>query len=237
MNTSSTRLLHIVCTICCLLVGGRARAETISSPPPVSPDQVLARMEQRFLQQMHDIQFYEARRNYRASNLHLNTPALWKVDESYHAPGVRILHVRERSGPRFLERVLLDRILAVESETATESVRRAVDLNRDNYRFRFLAYDPEQDSYRFEATPLTEHPYLFRGTVWINGDDFGVERIEGSPAGKTSYWVRETHFVHEFARFGDYWFPVHHRSVARRRWFEEATLEVTYSGYRWTIRR
>lgn len=67
----------------------------------------------------------------------------------------------------------------------------------------------------------------------MNEGDFAVSRIEGEPVKLHSIFVRRTHFVHEFAKFGDFWFPVRHVSEADLFLFGRATLEISYSNYQW----
>jgi len=88
----------------------------------------------------------------------------------------------------------------------------------------------------FAATPRGENDYLLRGTIWVNAEDFAVQRIEGEPAKRHSILIKRVHFVHEFAKFGEFWFPVHHRSETELRLFGKATLEIDYSGYQWDVR-
>ena len=107
-----------------------------------------------------------------------------------------------------------------------------VDITRTNYSFSWVRYDHPSSAYVFRVEPRTTQQYLFRGLIWIDDTDYAVKRIEGSPAQKPSAWVKESHFVHEFANFDGFWLPVHHRSEASLRMFGTATLEVRYFSYK-----
>ncbi len=203
------------------------------SVPPLSPQTILDRMEQRYESQIAEIASYQALRRYEASNPILEKPALRILKEDYRGPETRSFQVVERSGPGYMDRLLFNRLMEVDSETARGAVRIQVDLCRRNYDFHFEKYDLATNLYLFRVSPRTAHPYLFRGSVWIDGEDFAVRRIEGSPAKRPSVWVRKTNFVHEFGKFGDYWFPIHHRSEAQLRVFGTSTLDITYSNYQW----
>ncbi|MSO19645.1 MAG: hypothetical protein EXQ56_04160 [Acidobacteria bacterium] len=201
--------------------------------PPHSPQTVLDRMEQRYESQIAEIASYQALRRYEASNPVLAQPALRVLEEDYRSPETRTFHVVERRGPGYMDRLLFNRLMEVESETVRGAVRAQVDLCRRNYDFSFERYESATNLYLFRVLPRTAHPYLFRGSVWIDGNDFAVRRIEGSPAKRPSVWVRETHFVHEFGKFGKYWFPIHHHSEAQLRLFGTATLDISYNNYQW----
>jgi hypothetical protein len=207
---------------------------TASAASPLVEDLVLQKMEQRYDQQMAGLASYQALRRYEASNPTLSQPAVRVLEEEYQSPQTRSFRMIDRSGAGFMDKFLFNKLLEIERETARPSIRSQVDLNRKNYNFYFEGYSSSTDSYIFSVYPRTAHPYLFQGRVWIDGKEFAVRRVEGSPAHKPSIWVQETHFVHEFAKFGDYWFPVRHQSEAQLRIFGKATLQITYSNYQWT---
>lgn len=205
--------------------------------PLLAPEEVLRRMEQRNDERFDALRSYQARRRYQAEHPILKRPAHLLVAEDYRAPEERTFRVLERSGPATMERHLFSRLLVVEVETARGAVRRQVDLCRRNYRFTYQRYDAAAGAYIFQVEPRTSNPYLLRGKVWVNAEDFAVQRIEGEPAQSHSFWVRESRFVHEFARFGDFWFPVRHQSEAELRLLGRATLEIVYFDYRWQARQ
>lgn len=203
---------------------------------PVAQQIILERMERRHAEQLEQVASLEGSRQLVAAHPLLKKPAYWHLAESYRAPGSRSLRILRGDAPEFLERQLLRPILAAEEETARAEVRPLVDISRANYSFQFVRSDDARQAYVFRLEPRTGQRYLLRGLIWIDRDDYAVKRIEGSPAQKQSIWVKHSEFVHEFGKFGRFWFPVHHRSVARLRMFGAATLEVHYSHYKWQER-
>lgn len=214
---------------------GMSSSSEASRPP--SPDEILTRMEQRFEQQMETLASYQARRIYSVEHSLLEEPGTLVVEEQYSAPGDRTFRVLEREGSSIVQQKVFSRLLEVEQATTPESVRRDLDLNRRNYRFTFERYDPVAEAYVFAAEPRGSNPYMLRGKVWINARDFGVERIEGEPVERHSPFVRSTHFVHEFARFGEFWFPVRHRSETDLFLLGRAVLRIEYSDYHWRTKQ
>ncbi len=53
---------------------------------------------------------------------------------------------------------------------------------------------------------------------------------------RPSFWVRRTRFAQEYAKFGEFWFPVHTRHEAELRLFGRAIMEIDYFGYEWQPR-
>ena len=214
-----------------------AASGTRATPPP---EQILARMERRFELQLQALESYQARRRYSVEHSLLDQPGTLVVEEHYSAPGERpgerTFRVLERHGSSVVQEKVFSRLLEVEQATTPEAVRRDLDLNRRNYLFTYERYDPRAGAYVFAAEPRGSNPYLLRGKIWINAQDFGVQRIEGEPIQRHSVFVRQTHFVHEFARFGEFWFPVRHQSETDLFLMGRAVLRINYSDYHWQER-
>ena len=214
-----------------------AKPSAAAEPPKIAPDEILNRMERRFEAQLHALASYQARRSYSVEHGMLDGPGTLVVEEQYRSPGERKFLVLERGGSSVVQDKVFSRLLEVEQATTAEAVRRDLDLNRRNYRFTYERYDAVAGAYVFAAEPRGSNPYLLRGKVWINAQDFAVQRIEGEPVQRHSVFVRQTHFVHEFARFGEFWFPVRHQSESDLLLFGRAVLRINYSNYQWQTKQ
>jgi len=208
-----------------------------AAPSAPAPEQILSRMERRYEQQLRALASYQARRRYSAEHSLLKKPAYLVVEEQYRAPEEKRFQIIERGGSTEVQERVFARLLRVEQETAQQTVRQGLDLNRRNYRFTFEQYDPAAGAFVFAVEPRSSNPYLLRGKIWINEQDFAVQRIEGEPVSRHSVFVRETRFVHEFARFGEFWFPVRHQSETDLRLFGRAVLEISYFDYHWQVQK
>lgn len=204
-----------------------------AAPPELDPEEILSRMEQRYEHQLRTLESYQDRRRYSVTHPLLRKPTYLLVEENFLAPEQKRFEVLERGGSGKVQKSVFLRLLEVEQENARESARQAVDLSRRNYSFRLETFDQAADAYIFDAEPRTANRYLLRGKIWVNAEDYGIQRIEGEPARKPSFLVRRTIFVHEFAKFGDFWFPVHHHSETDLVLFGHAVLEISYFDYQW----
>lgn len=229
------RLLFLLSTAFSLTALANA-GDGQGTPSGLTPEEVIVRMEERFQRQVISLESYQDQRRYSVRHRLLGNSTFWVVQEDYVAPGEKHFEVLERGGSGTVQKRVFARLLHVEQETARETVRPQVDLSRDNYDFRYLGFDEKSDAYKFQASPIGENDYLLRGTIWVNAEDYGVQRIEGEPAKRHSILIQSVHFVHEFARFGKAWFPVHHRSETKLRLFGTAILEIQYFDYRWQTR-
>ena len=221
-----------------LMVSSGSNAQfSRGASPALSPAEIIARMEQAMTKRVEQLPSYRAQRRYSVSHPLVGNSSYLLVEERFSAPEEKQFRVLERGGPRTIEKRVFQRLLQVERDTARSPAREAVDLCRRNYNFTFHRYDSAVGAYIFEVEPRTSNPYLLRGRIWVNGQDYGVQRIEGEPARRHSSLVRQTRFVHEFVKFGDFWFPVRHHSETDLILFGRATLEIAYFDYQWEPRQ
>lgn len=135
-----------------------------------------------------------------------------------------------------IQRRAIAPLMEAERVNARVDARSQVDICRRNYQFKFLGLDETVRAYVFEVEPRTGNKYLFRGKIWVNAGKYAIQRTEGEPARSPSFWVLRTHFVHEYADFGGFWFPVRHRTDVDLRLFGKSTLEIDYYDYQWQPR-
>jgi hypothetical protein len=148
-----------------------------------------------------------------------------------------MFRVIERKGSGSIQQRVFDPMLKAESDTGAAAVRRSAEVNRHNYKFRYLGLDPSGAAYVFAAEPITASRYLFRGKVWIDCEDYGVRKVEGEPAQQPSFWVRKTHFVHQYEKFGRFWFPVSNRTEVELRLLGRSRFGIDYFQHQWEERR
>jgi hypothetical protein len=80
--------------------------------------------------------------------------------------------------------------------------------------------------------PRTNSRLLYRGTIWVNADDFAVAKIEAEPARNPSFWIRGTKIHHVNAKTGEFWLPEHNESDTDVRLGGHAILTIDYGVYK-----
>jgi len=235
---TSARLMARVTSVLALFLALAGAPPSLSQSAPVGEQQedVIARMEQTNAQRQASLSSYQSRRRYYATNPRLRRKAYLVVEARFEAPDGKRFRVVERGGSQSVERRVFVPLLETEQANARSPAREVVEICRRNYTFAYLEYDTAVGAHVFQAEPRTVNKYLFRGKIWINPHDFAIQRIEGEPAQRPSFWVRRTHFVHDYAKFGDFWFPVHNRTEVELRLFGRSTMGIDYFDYDWQPR-
>jgi hypothetical protein len=117
-------------------------------------------------------------------------------------------------------------------------------LNRENYDFALIGYEPpdvnspdKHSQYVLAVYPKEKSKYVYRGKVWVDANDFAVTRIEAEPAQNPSFWTKKNEIRHEYIKVQDFWLPRRNQSVSYIRLGGRATLTIEYSNYRVTDSR
>jgi hypothetical protein len=149
----------------------------------------------------------------------------------FNAPDQKQFEGKECTGSKGVCKHVFEPLLRAEMANASATARTQSEISHRNYSFEFDGFDAESNSYVFSAAPRTINKYLFRGKIWIDADDFAIRRIDGQPAQNPSFWVKSSHFVHEYRKLGDFWLPMSTRSESELRLFGHSELTIEYFDY------
>jgi len=75
------------------------------------------------------------------------------------------------------------------------------------------------------------HP-LYRGTIWIDAQDFAVTRIEAEPARNPSFWTKKSQIRHRYQKIGEFYLPALNQTVTDVRLGGKAVLTIRYHDYK-----
>lgn len=200
--------------------------------PPLSADEIVAKMVERNLARARALSAYQETRVYRLEyrGLPSSASAEMIVDVKYHSPGTKEFSIRSERGSRIVLDRVFKRMLATEKEAQTEENQSRVALNQENYRFTLAGYEstPAGAAYILSVEPRTDHKLLYRGRIWVNAEDFAVVRIDATPAKNPSFWTKETRIEQVYAKVGNFWLPLSNRSSSEIRLGGHASFSIDY---------
>ena len=211
-----------------------AFAQTNAVGSKMSADQVVDRLEQASRQRAEDLKHYSGTRTYRLEYHGLGSlSAEMVVEVQYDAPGKKQFRVISEKGSKLIRDKVFKKLLQSEEEAANPDAQRQTALSRENYKFE-LAGDEVlhgRHCYVLAVAPHKASKFLYKGKVWIDGEDFATVQIEAQPAVNPSFWIRHTAIHHEYAKFGEFWLPLRNRSTSNIRMGGTATLTIDYGKY------
>ena len=220
---------------------GIAAAQSITAEAPVPMDrlsleQVLTKLQQRNAQRAAALEQFEGKRIYRMQyhGFPGDKEAEMVVKVRFQAPDSKQFTIISESGSKFVIDHVLKKLLESEQDALKGQNRQAMDLTRDNYEFQFAGYDPGLGQYVLRLLPKSKNKYLYRGTIWVDGKDFAVVRIEGEPGKNPSMWIKKTDIAHRYMKIDDFWLPAENRTESSTRLGGKATLSIEYHDYKIT---
>ena len=203
---------------------------------PLSADQVVDTLVRRNQERAQALLHSEATRVY-----HLvyrgfpgDREAAMTVEATYDSPSSKEFKVVSQSGSKLVQDRVFKKLLESEKEATQPAVSARTQLNRDNYDFELVGYEPSKTGgqYVLRVTPKLKSKYVYRGSVWVDGTDFAVTRIEAEPAQNPSFWTKKSKIHHEYKKVQAFWLPAQNESVSYIRLGGRATLTIEYKDYR-----
>jgi hypothetical protein len=180
------------------------------------------------------VEIYAVNRVYKVENKRIGKRAELETMMVFVAPEEKLFEVRTSSGSGFLRKSVLNRLIETERQSARNETRANTAITPDTYAFDFVRQETIKGrlQYLLRAKPREKRLPLFDGVIWVDAEDFAVTRIEGRPVKNPSFWTRKIEFVHEYAKFETFWFPVRNTSAASVLLFGHTTVDVEYGNYR-----
>ena len=161
------------------------------------------------------------------------------VQATYDRPFSKEFTVVSQSGSKLIVNHVFKKLLESEKEAAQPDMSAKTQLNRDNYNFVLIGYEPSKGGgqYVLQVDSKVRGKYVYRGKVWVDGTDFAVTRIEAEPAQNPSFWTKKSEIHHEYRKVQGFWLPVKNESVSNIRLGGRATLTIEYRDYSLTDAR
>ncbi len=215
-----------------LALGSTTIAHAQQAPTPYA-DEVIAKLMDHNSQRDKLGGGYTGTRRYVLENQHLNKRAELRVSVKCDPDGTKHFEVVSEQGWSSANKRVLRKMLESETETSRPQVRPSTSLTPENYRFQMLASEflEARPVYVIQVLPKREDKYLFEGRIWIDAEDFAVVRVEGQPAKNPSFWTNSVHFVQQYHKSGDFWFPFSTESVTEARIFGKTEVTISYFDY------
>jgi hypothetical protein len=208
---------------------------------PLSADQVVDNLVRKNQERAQALLHSEATRVYHLSyhGFPGDREAEMTVEATYDSPSTKEFKVVSQSGSKLILDLVFKKLLESEKEAAQPAISARTQLNRDNYEFELVGYEPSETGgqYMFRVSPKSRSKYVYRGKVWVDGTDFAVARIEAQPAQNPSFWTKKSEIHCEYEKVQGFWLPIRNESVSYIRLGGRTTLTIEYKDYRVTDAR
>jgi hypothetical protein len=217
-----------------LICGGASECTLHAETPAPTADEVVATMLTRDGAREAASGGYTGRREYILENHRFNKHAEMLVSITCDQNGEKRFEEISEDGWKSANKHVLHHMLVTESDSSRPGVRATNRVTSDNYLFRMVGASPLEGrmAYEIEAIPKREDKSLFRGRIWVDTEDYALARVEGEPAMNPSFWTKSVHFVQQYQKSGQLWFPHMTTSVTDARIFGRTDVSIRYFDYK-----
>jgi len=210
-----------------------AMAANNSGLAPLTADEVVSRMIARDNERQGIFHGYTATRRYTLENQSHHKRAEMVVQMTCLDDSSKQFKTIAASGWWGARKHVFPRLLEAEAEASRPGSREQSRITPENYRFEMAGTQSVEGRavYVMSITPKTPNKYLLKGRIWIDPEEYAIIRVEGEPAKNPSIWVKNVHFIHEYVKRGEFWFPASDRSVTDARVFGRTEVTIEYFDY------
>ncbi len=207
----------------------------ISDSAPLTAEQVVQNLVRMNIHRGQTLHAFQGTRIYRVEYQGFpgTRSAEMIVAVKYLSPGRKEFSIQSATGSKLIIDKVFKKLLEAEKEALDAEIQRRSALNGDNYVFTLVAYDrtPNGSTYVLKVEPRTNDKFLYRGQIWVNGEDFAVTRLEAEPAKNPSFWTKNSEIEQVYMKVGDFWLPARNRSISTIRLGGRAELTIDYNDY------
>ena len=235
------RTLRILAALATLIGASQLIAIDSGAPPPakgsvpLSTDQVVDNLVRRNQERARALLHSEATRVYRVvyKGLPADRVAEMTVQATYDRPSSKEFTIVSQSGSNLIVKRVFKKLLESEKEAAQSAMSAKTQLNRENYNFALISYEPSSrgGQYVLRVDPKVRSKYVYRGQIWVDETDFAVTHIEAEPAENPSFWTKKSQIRQEYGKVEGFWLPLKNESVSYIRLGGRATLTIEYKNY------
>lgn len=210
----------------------------IANPAPLTAEQVVHNFALMNLHRAQALHAYKGTRTYRVQyhGFPGTRDAEMVVIVKYLSPGQKEFVIQSATGSKLIVDKVLKKLLEAEKEESRPGMERRFALTEANYRFSLMRYESTCSGsvYVLSVEPRRKDTFLYRGRIWVNAEDFAVERLDAEPAKNPSFWIKKTDIVQVYTNVSDFWLPANNHSVTAVRLGGRADLTIDYKDYRIT---
>jgi len=232
---------NVVLLFAALATITRADSNAPSPSTSLSADQIVDNLVRKNSERAQALLHSQATRVYRLvyKGFPSDREAEMTVIATYDRPASKQFKVISQSGSRIIQDRVFKRLLESEKEATQPSMNASTQLNRDNYTFQLLSYEPSNTGgqYILQVNPKAKTKYVYHGKIWVDATDFAVTHIEAEPAINPSFWTKKNEVRHDYKKVQSFWLPVRNESISYIRLGGQATLTIEYKDYQVTDAR
>ena len=156
------------------------------------------------------------------------------VKTTYRPESGKNYKVVSQSGSSLLFKLLLRPLLDSEEEISDPAKVKASLMTSSNYDMKLNPGGPVQQEglpcWSLTIEPRRKAPNLFRGTLWVDANDFTIVRIEGVTSKSPSFWAAPARVMRRYAKIDGFAQAIQAHAETDS-FFGIVVVTIDYEGY------
>jgi hypothetical protein len=130
---------------------------------------------------------------------------------SFVPPSTKTYEIKQSSGISRGKEMVRD-ILDLE----VVPIQSSSEISRSNYEFVFVQREMLGDvpTYLLRMIPKRKQKDLLKGLIWVDTRTFRIQRIEGTPTKKPSWWLKDLAITLQYTDLHGLWLPTYMKATA-----------------------
>jgi hypothetical protein len=193
--------------------GQSVSGEEVSS---LNLTQIVAKMVEQSRMQEQAVKSYRVMRRFEASNPRFKVAASLSVLTTFHQPDRYESQVTAFEGSNFIRNRVFNKILDAEKEVSSKQVSVENNILPENYTFASAGMEMcgDRKCHKLAIHPKRKSKYLLEGFIWLDGEDYGIVRIKGSPSKRLSFWTLRTTIERRYENRAGIWMTAEIKSTS-----------------------
>lgn len=200
---------------------------------PLTADQILSKLASMESERNKRLPSYKVTRVYHLQ-IEKNDKSVTSTAEfEYRKDDGKVFRIVDEEGSEGLFRGALHKVMQAEVKAAKSE--KDVEVGPDNYTASLLGKETKdgRQCYVLAIVPKRNSKYLIKGKAWIDTQEFGLVRLEGSPTENLSFWVGKPQIVQTFENFGGHWLLMSTESAINAKIVGHLKLSIKSNNYTW----
>ena len=155
------------------------------------------------------------------------------VKTTYHSDTGKTYQILSETGSVLLRKQLLERMLDSEKTVTQPAIRRTALINSTNYDMavKGTATQDGRPGLVMEIAPRRISPYLFRGQIWVDAQDYSIVRLEGITSKSPTVFASPTQVSRQYRMVNGFPMATHATASTAIFLVGQTTIAIDYTNY------
>ena len=226
----------IILTIAASILAAQNGVVPAPDGVPLTGEKILAKLASMEAERNKRLPSYKVMRIYNLQMEKRAKSVTAKAEFEFNKADGKAFRILDEQGPDGFFRGALHKVMQAEVKAAkSEKEVREVEVSPENYTASLFGKETKdgRQCYVLSVVPRRNSKYLIKGKAWVDAEDFGLVRLEGSPTESLSFWVGKPYIVQTFENFGGHFLLMSTESEIDAKIVGHLKLTINSADYAW----